>query len=58
MRLLMLAFLILSPFIAIAQNYHLHSLDPAPATHLARAVVNTASSKMADVVHAVQALLT
>ncbi len=58
MRPLMMAFLILSPFIAIAQNYHLHSLDPAPATRLAQAVVNTASSKMADVVHAVQALLT
>jgi hypothetical protein len=58
MRRLMLAFLILSPFIAIAQNYHVHSLNAAPATHLAQVVVNTASTKMSDVVHAVQALLT
>jgi hypothetical protein len=54
----MLAFLILSPFIAIAQNYHLRSLSAVPATHLAQAVVNSASTRMADVVHAVQALLT
>ncbi len=58
MRQLMLAFLILSPFIAIAQNYHVHALDAAPATNLAQAVVSTASSKMASVVHAVQQLLT
>ena len=54
----MLAFLILSPFIAIAQNYHWHPIAVAPATHLAQAVVNTASMKMADMVHAVQELLT
>jgi hypothetical protein len=53
----MLAFLILSPFIAIAQNYHLDSLDPAPATQLAHAMVNSASLKMANVVRAVQQLL-
>ena len=58
MRRLMLAFLILSPFIAIAQNYHVHSLNPAPATHLAQAVVNTTSSKMVSVVRAMQELLT
>jgi hypothetical protein len=58
MRTLMLAFLILSPFIAIAQNYHLHPLATAAATHLAQVVVNTADTKMSDVVHAVQSLLT
>jgi hypothetical protein len=58
MRPLMLAFLILSPFIAIAQNYHWHPIAVAPATHLAQIVVNTASMKMASVVHAVQELLT
>jgi hypothetical protein len=58
MRPLMLAFLILSPFIALAQNYHMHSFDAEPATHLAHVVASTAHMKMADVVHAVQALLT
>lgn len=58
MRRLMLAFLILAPFIAIAQNYPMHRLPTAPATHLAQVMVSTASMKMADMVHAVQALLT
>jgi len=58
MRPLMLAFLILSPFIAIAQNYHWHPVATAPASRLAQVVVNTASMKMSDMVHAVQALLT
>jgi hypothetical protein len=58
MRPLMLAFLILSPFIAIAQNYHWHPLSTEPATDLAQMVVNTASMRMSDMVHAVQALLT
>lgn len=58
MRPLMLAFLVLAPFIAIAQNYHLQPLATEPAAHLAQMVVNTASTKMSDVVHAVQALLT
>jgi hypothetical protein len=58
MRPLMLAFLILSPFIAIAQNYHWQPMAAAPATHLAQVVVNTAATKMSDMVHAVQALLT
>jgi hypothetical protein len=54
----MLAFLILSPFIAIVQNYHWHPLSTEPATDLAQIVVNTASMRMSDMVHAVQALLT
>ena len=58
MRRLMLAFLILSPFIAIAQNYHWQPLATEPATHLAQMVVNTASTKMSNMMHAVQALLT
>jgi hypothetical protein len=58
MRPLMLAFLILSPFIAVAQNYHIHALTPGPAARLAHVVASTAQMKMASVVHAVQALLT
>jgi len=61
MRSLLTAFLILSPFIAIAQNYHLHasvhSLNHEPVAHIARAVVANASMKMSAVVHAVQELL-
>jgi hypothetical protein len=58
MRHIMLAFLILSPFIAIAQNYHLQPIATAPAPHLAQVVVNSATAKMSNMVHAVQALLT
>jgi hypothetical protein len=58
MRPLMLAFLILSPFIAIAQNCHWQPLPSEPATYLAQMVVSTASMRMSDMVHAVQALLT
>ncbi len=58
MRSLMLAFIILSPFIAIAQNYHWHPIATAPAAHLAQTVVQTAGDKMADMVHAVRELLT
>jgi hypothetical protein len=58
MRPLMLAFLILSPFIALAQNYHWRPLGTEPATHLARAVVYTASMQMSEMVRAVQSLLT
>ncbi len=61
MRPLLLAFLILSPFIALAQNYHLHPLlphlTPAPVGHLAQAMVTHASTKMGDMLHAVQELL-
>ena len=60
MRPLIIAFLILAPFIALAQNYHLHvvpSLTQAPVGHLARAAVTTASMKMAGMMHEVQQLL-
>ncbi len=60
MRPLIITFLILAPFIAIAQNYHLHALPSIPhppVRHLAQAMVTHASTKMANMVHAVQALL-
>jgi hypothetical protein len=61
MRPLLMAFLILSPFIAIAQNYHLHAAVPilahAPAAHLAHEVVSNVSTKMDNMLHAVQDLL-
>lgn len=60
MRPLMIAFLILSPFIAIAQNYHLHATIPvltqAPA-HFAQVAMANAGTKMADMLRAVQELL-
>lgn len=60
MRPLMIVFLILSPFIAVAQNYHLHAPIPlphAPSAQFAHDMVANASLKMSSVVHAVQALL-
>ncbi len=60
MRPLLMAFLILSPFIALAQNYHLHtlpSLPHAPVRQLAQVMVADASTKMGNIVHAVQELL-
>jgi hypothetical protein len=61
MRPLMIAFLILSPFIAIAQNYHLHATIPvltqAPVAHFAQVAMANAGTKMADMLHAVQELL-
>jgi len=56
----MIAFLILSPFIAVAQNYHLRAPIPlphAPCAQLAHDMVASASTKMSNMVHAVQALL-
>jgi len=60
MRPLMIAFLILSPFIAVAQNYHLNTPIPlprAPDAHFAQEMAASASTKMCLVVHAFQALL-
>jgi hypothetical protein len=57
----MFAFLILSPLIALAQNYNLHApvdaLTHAPVAHFAHVVVADAGVKMGDMVHAVQELL-
>ena len=61
MRPVMFAFLILSPFIALAQNYNLHApvhaLAHAPVAHLAHVMAANAGLKMGDMVHAVQELL-
>jgi hypothetical protein len=58
MRPLLMAFLILSPFIALAQNYHLHAIHSfTHAPDLAQAMVTNASTKMGDMMHKVQALL-
>jgi hypothetical protein len=55
MRRLMIAFLIASPFIALAQDGRWPALMHSPH---AQAVVHKASAQVATVVHAVQALLT
>ncbi len=60
MRPLIIAFLILAPFIALAQNYHLHALPAlthVPVSHLAQTVAAGASSQMNNMVHAMQELL-
>jgi hypothetical protein len=60
MRPLMIAFLILSPFIALAQSYHLHAPIPLPnaaGAHFAHDMMACASARMSNMVHSVQALL-
>lgn len=60
MRPLIMAFLILSPFIALAQNYHLQVQLPAlvhAPLHFAQAMLSAADMKMAAVVHTAQELL-
>ncbi len=60
MRPLIVALLILSPFIALAQNYHLHPLPQlvhAPVAHLAQQMAASAGTQMDNMVHKVQAYL-
>lgn len=57
MRTLIMVFLILSPLIAIIQNYHLHPQLPAFALAHAQAMVASAYIRMGSMVHAVQELL-
>lgn len=60
MRALLIGFLILSPFIAIAQNFNMHTpipLSHPPGAHLAHEMAACASTKIGDMVNAFQALL-